>query len=183
MSAIIKTPIIYARYMLCVMGLLIFFISNTMAQSKSKKINIAIYIICIILSINVTIGIAKENYGKVNKEAKQYIADNIKKDDIIITSPPAGSGFVIASQYPENKFYFYDAYNWNVEKAYKAYGDTVTDLSFLSQIKGIIWIINANEVLNYDILKEKYNVKMIEHKTFSTEYRGYQYDITIIEKE
>ena len=182
-SKIIGTPIIYARYMFCVMGLLIFFISHSMAQSKNQKMNIAICIICVILSINITISISQENYGKTNKEAQEYIANTIKEEDIIITAPPAGSGFVISSKYPKNKFYFYDIENWNVEKAYKAYGNTVTDLKFLDKVKGRIWIINPNEKLNYDILKEIYQIKMIEQKKFSTEYKRYQYDITIIEKE
>lgn len=180
-SVIKGTPLIYARYMFCVMGLLIFFISNTMAQSKNQKINIAICTICIMLSINVTITISQENYGKTNKEVQKYIESTLKKDDIII-SATAGSGFVIASKHPENEFYFYDIEKWNVEKAYKAYGNTVTELDFLDNIKGRIWIINQNEKI-YDTLKEKYNIELIEQKKFDTEYKGYQYDITIIEKK
>ena len=180
-SLVILRPIIYARYMLCVGGLFIFFIAHTLAEKGIEKGNIIILTTALVLSISVVCVLAQENYGKSNEEFQAYINENIKEGDIFVCVNE-GSGFVISSYFPDNKLYFWDENNWNVEEAYKAFGDTVYDLNFLEEYKGRIWIINTTHYTTYEKINDKYNLRLIEQKAFSVEYKKFQYTLTLVEK-
>ncbi len=186
-SLAIWQPIIYARYMFCVGGLFIFFIAHTLATKGNKKINIAICTISLILSIIVISMFITENYGNTNKEFLNYINENIEEGDIIVCGNKGGgfgSGFVISAEKVDNQFYFWDQENWNVEEAYKAFGETVYDLDFLEDYTGRIWFINAN-LGNYEIYEtaqESYDLELIEQKEFKVEYKEYEYTLTLVEK-
>ena len=187
-SLLIWQPIIYARYMFCVGGLFIFFLAHTIATKGNIKINIAICTVSLILSIIVTGMFVNENYGKANKEFLDYVNENIEEGDIIICGNKGGgfgSGFVVAAEKTGNQLYFWDQENWNVGEAYKAFGETVYDLDFLKDYTGRIWMINANlgNYQIYDDAKELYDLKLIEQKEFKVEYKGYEYMLTLVEKE
>lgn len=179
-SIIIHRPIIYARYLLCVEGLLVFFISMTMSAKGNRKINIAIIALTILLSIVALVTLIQESYGKVDNEFQAYIKENIKPQDIFICQNE-GSGFVISAQYPNNKFYFYDVDHWNVGPAYKAYGDTIYNLEFLKNYKGRVWLINTTHYSLYEEVSKKFKAKLIDQKAFSVEYKEYQYTLTLVE--
>ena len=180
-SIIIQRPIIYARYMLCVQGLFIFFIACTMAKKGTEKGNIVIITTSIVLSILGACILSQENYGRINKEFQKYISENIKDGDILVCVNEQ-SGFTISSYFPNNKLYFIDEYKWNVAEAYKAYGETVYDLNFLEEYKGRIWIINTSNYNTYEKINKKYNVKLIDQKAFNVEYKNCQYTLTLVEK-
>ena len=180
-SVAMHRPIIYARYLLCVGGLFVFFISGTMAIKGKEKINIVVITTSIILSIMALCTLIQENYGTVDREFQTYVAQNIKEGDIFICSNE-GSGFVVSAMYPNNKLYFYDINHWNVGPAYKAYGDTVYELDFLKEYSGRIWFINTTHYSLYEETSKLYNLKLIEKKEFSVEYKKYQYTLTLVEK-
>ena len=180
-SKLMSRTILYARYLLCAEGLLIFFLSCTFARKGYKIINTIVCIITIALSIFVGYELIQENYGKVDNEFNSYISENIKERDIIICQNE-GSGFVVSAHYPNNKLYFYDVNNWNVGPAYKAYGETVYDLNFLNDYKGRIWLINTTHYGLYEEVNKKFDVKLIDQKSFSVEYKKYQYSLTLVEK-
>jgi len=184
-SLIISRTIIYARYMLCVTGLFIFFIAHTMAIKGNKKVNAVICIISIIISIIVVTNLSKENYDVSNREIFNYLEENVQETDAFLHGN-AGSGFVIIANYLDNKEYFYDEENWNVEEAYKAFAkdmQTIYDLEEIKEYKGRIWIINANDYSIYEQVKEKYDVELIEQKLFKTKYKGFEYTLSLVEKK
>ena len=180
----IFTTILYARYLLIITGIFLFALAYVMSKDKSK---IRIAIICILIvamSTAINIDLIKTNYDESNSKPMEYIREDIKPDDIILIDNN-GSGFVVAAQYRENKLYFWDRMNWNVEEAYKAYGKTIYNLDNLKDYKGRIWIIGAwkdgfaEEAMrnlggDIDVLKSEY---------FGTKYREYQYVITLIERK
>lgn len=183
-SLILWRPIIYARYMLCVTGLAVFFIADTMARKGNKKINIAICAISLILSIFVIINLSQENYDQSNKELADYLQENIQEGDIFICSNE-GSGFVISSMYVDHKLYFYDEEHWNVDAAYKAFGkdlETIYSLEDIKDYKGRMWLINIEDHEIYEQIKSMYDVNLIDQKSFSVKYRGYQYKLSLVEK-
>ena len=110
-SKVLSKTVLYARYLLCIEGLLIFVISYTMVKRGNKIANIIICGISVILSISVLCTLVNENYGKSNMEFQKYINDNIKEDDTFICCNDLG-GFVISASFPNNKLYFYDVDNW-----------------------------------------------------------------------
>ena len=183
-SVILWRPIIYARYLLCPLGLLLFFMSFTMAKKGNKYINFILCTISLVLSLYVNINFIYTNYSTENKLPFNYIKEDIKENDIIIVSN-AGSGFVVITNFPHNTSYFFDEEHWNVEAAYKAFGDnqnTVYSLDFLDDYSGNIWVIEASNYSLYEQINEKYNISLIKQDHFSTPYKSYQYSISLIEK-
>lgn len=181
-SIIILRPIIYARYMLCVGGLFIFYISSLLAEKGNEKITLVICTISVVLSINTLCFLVQENYGKQNQEFQNYIKQNIKEGDIFICGNEL-SGFVVSSYFPENKLYFYDEDHWNVGPAYKAYGDTVYDLDFLTYYEGRVWAINTNHYKIYEKLKDRFRIELLDQRSFNVEYKKNPYTLTLIHKE
>ncbi len=182
-SIIIGTPIIYARYLLCPMGILIFFLAYTMQVKGIKSINVIICITSLLLSLYININLIKTNYDKSNTEPIEYISQDIEPGDIILFNNE-GSGFVVAVNFQENKAYFYDEQHWNVEKAYKAFGEnfnTVYDLDWLENYEGRIWAINSEGYHIVEKAQEKCNINIIKQEMFNTEYKGYKYSISLIE--
>ena len=185
-SIVIQRPIIYARYLLVVTGLLIFTFAYIMAKIGSKKGNIAIIILTTIIATTVNINLAQINYDKSNQEPIKYLQENIQEGDIMVYGNE-GSGFVISAVFPEYMQYFYDQQHWGVEEAYKAYGpnmQTVYDLSFLENYKGRIWFINAGEYFLLEEAQSKYEgIKVIKQAKFDVKYQKYRYSFAIVEKE
>lgn len=184
MSIILKTPIIYARYMLCVTGLFIFFLSFFMAEKGNKYLNIVICSLCIITGIVIQIYLCKDNYDKTNQEPFEYLRQNVQQEDILICSNE-GSGFVVSANFPENFLYFYDEAFWNVEDAYKAYGkdmQTIYTLDDIKDVKGRIWVLDAKSYGLLEKIQDKYEVEVIDQRMYDTKYHGFQYSFALIQK-
>lgn len=184
MSIVLKTPIIYARYMLCVTGLFMFFLAYYLTNRGNKYIIIAICIMCVLTGIYIESNLCRANYDKTNQEPFEYLRENIKEDDILICSNE-GSGFVVSANFPDNFLYFYDASYWNVEEAYKAFGKhmkTIYNLDEIKDVKGRMWVIDASSYGFLETLQKEYDVEVLDKKSYSTRYHGFQYTFALIEK-
>lgn len=184
MSIVLKTPIIYARYMLCVTGVFIFFLSYYMVKQGNKYIITILCILCIIVGVIIQINLCKDNYDSSNQEPFIYIRENIQENDILFCSNE-GSGFVVSANFPEHFLYFYDEAYWNVEEGYKAFGKhmkTIYDLEEIKEVKGRIWVVDSIGYGLLEKLQEQYEVEVIEQKSYSTRYHGFQYSFALIEK-
>lgn len=183
-SLVIRKPIIYARYFLCITNLFIFFLAYTMANKGNKYINIAMCILSVIVAIFINVNLISINYDSSNNEPFDYITAEIQPEDLILYGNE-GSGFVVNTKYPNNKAYFWDQRDWHTEEAFKAFGKdmkTIYNLNILENYHGRIWIINATNYAIYDSVKEQYDVKLIQQKSFSTKYKNFQYTISLVEK-
>ena len=82
--------------------------------------------------------------------------------------------------------YFYDAEQWHVEEAYKAYGPNmqiVYDLDFLNDYTGRIWFVNAGTHNIYEQANEKYEgMELLKQAKFSVKYKLYQYTFSLVNK-
>lgn len=182
-SLIIWRPVIYARYMLCVTGLFLFFLADTMAKMGNKKWNILIGTLCIALSIVIMINLLQSNYDESNNVPLEYMKENIQPGDVILNGNE-GSGFVIGANYPQNTHYFWDQAYWNVEEAYKAFGKdmhTVYNLDDFKDYTGRVWIINANNYAICDYVLENFeNAELLEKKEFKTKYKNFEYTFALV---
>lgn len=179
-SVIIWRPIIYARYMLCVMGLFIFFLAYTIAKKGFKYINLLVCIASMIMSLYININFINTNYDDSNAKPIAFVKDNIQDNDVILLNNHL-NGFVISVNFPENVAYFYDEENWNCEKAYKAFSSdfrTIYNLDFLENYSGRVWVTN-DSVLQQ--IQDTYNVNLIKHESFDTKYKDYNYSISLVE--
>lgn len=184
MSIVLKTPIIYARYMLCVTGLFIFVLAYYLVKRGEKYGIMAICILCIVTGIAIEAKLCKDNYNKTNQEPFNYLRENLEERDILLCSNE-GSGFVVSANFPDNFLYFWDEDRWNVEEAYKAFGKhmkTIEELEELEDVKGRIWVVDSSSYGLLEKIQEKYEVKVLEQKMYSTKYHGFQYSFTLIEK-
>ena len=180
------SPILYARYLLVITGIYIFFLSFFMATEKRKVIT---FIICVIITILGTISNIKTintNYDESNMKQIEYLRENIKEDDIIIYKNVFNGG-VIAALFPENKQYFYNSEYWNVEEAYKAFGPGMeiiySYMDVLENYQGRIWLIDTE---NLELYQEfpKEGITVLEGPTkFNTKYQNYTYNIILLEKQ
>lgn len=184
MTAILRTSIVYYRYLFVITGLYIFAISFLLSKVENTNTLIVAGIILLSLSLVSGYKLAQNNYGKSNLTQVAYLNDNIKKDDIILFVTD-GSGFVTSVYFTENKNYFYNIEKWNVAEAYKAFGPqmtTVDSLDFLKDYKGRIWLVEGENTKLYDIVKKEYDINFISSKRIETEYNNYVYTMTLIEK-
>lgn len=184
MSIVLKTPIIYARYMLCVTGLFIFFLSYYLAKRGNKYVIAIICILCIITGSYIEFNLCKDNYDKTNQEPFEYLRENVEEDDILICSNE-GSGFVVSANFPDNFLYFWDASYWNVEEAYKAFGKKMKTIYNLDEIKDVsdrIWVLDASTYGLLEAIQKEYDVEVLDKKSYSTRYYGFQYTFALIEK-
>ena len=183
-SIVMQRPIIYARYMLCVTGVFIFFLSNYLAKRGNKYIITIICILCIIIGSYITIGLCKDNYDKTNQEPFEYLRENIKEDDILICANEL-SGFVVSTNFFDNFLYFYDEANWNVEKAYRAFSKemkTIYSLDEIENVSGRIWVLDSSNYKLLENIQKEYNVEVLDKKIYNTKYHGFQYAFALIEK-
>ena len=181
---VLKTHILYYRYLFVVTGLYIFAVANILAKSNNK------YMITLICTIVLALGTAnnviqiQDNYAKGNRAPIEYLKVNIQKEDVLVYSN-IGNGSVFASNFTENKQYFYNGANWGVEEAYKAWApqmETHITTDFLENCTGRVWIIDSQDNGFYNELFNNEDFKFISTEYFEQKYQNYIYNITLVER-
>lgn len=182
----LKTPILYPRYLFVITGLLIFFLSYALSKCDNKKMLYTICIFTLIVSIYSNILFINTNYKNTNMVQIEYLSQNIQKDDIIIfKNSELGSGSVINVNFPEYTTYFYDIYDWKLEKPYEAYApgmEIIHNLDMLENYTGRIWLLDSEDYSLYNEIAKQHHVEVIEQKDFYTEYKEYVYKFILINK-
>ena len=176
--ASIITPVLYARYLFAITGLLIFALSYLLATEKKRLVAVSLCVLLTAFSVLNTINLIQSDYGKGNMTQIEYLQDNMQPEDILLYSN-IGIGSVIATYFEDNVQYFYNPDDWGVEEAYEAYApqmSTVTDLSGLDGYTGRIWLIDSENLgLYYDDFQgECYTLVSIQK--FDTAYQNYIYE-------
>lgn len=179
--ASIVSPILYARYLFTITGLLIFAISYFLAKENNKVI---IGMICgavIVLSLMNMINNKIENYDESNNKAIEYLKEQLQPEDIIVYSG-INEGGVVAALIDTNKQYFLNIDHWEIEEAYKAYDPQMGIAYSLEEVvekaNGRIFIINSDDLELGDISQ----YKEVSEQKFETKFKNYTYNIRILEK-
>ena len=194
MSVILWSPILYYRYLTVVAGLMIFAISYMFAKSAKPCILYTFIAITILTTIPSNIIMISHNYDKSNNEPIDFIKNNIQENDVIVY-PGIGTGAIMSAKFPQYKQYFYNAEDWGVEEAYKAFGpamQTYTTDDFLNdeECQGRIWLLL--DFYKVDYFNEKFNndnYRVLAKKQYFTKYnkekaqnKETEYNIYLIEK-
>ena len=194
MSVILWSPILYYRYLTVVAGLMIFAISYMFAKSAKPCILYTFIAITILTTIPSNIIMISHNYDKSNNEPIDFIKNNIQESDVIVY-PGIGTGAIMSAKFPQYKQYFYNAEDWGVEEAYKAFGpamQTYTTDDFLNdeECQGRIWLVL--DFYKVDYFNEKFNndnYRVLAKKQYFTKYnkekaqnKETEYNIYLIEK-
>ena len=194
MSVILWSPILYYIYLTVVAGLMIFAISYMFAKSAKPCILYTFIAITILTTIPSNIIMISHNYDKSNNEPIDFIKNNIQENDVIVY-PGIGTGAIMSAKFPQYKQYFYNAEDWGVEEAYKAFGpamQTYTTDDFLNdeECQGRIWLVL--DFYKVDYFNEKFNndnYRVLAKKQYFTKYnkekaqnKETEYNIYLIEK-
>ncbi len=183
--SLIASPILYARYLIIISGLIIFYLSYTLSTGN-KYIVVPILILIFLLGTQNMNANINNAYDEHNYDHITYLYENLGDDDIILYDDMSGSAITtLLGQYKDNKSYFYNKDHWGIDIAYKAFEPhmyVLNDLEFIEQYKGRIWIIESDKTELKDTLKELYNVEEISTKDFYQKYKELPYKIELIEK-
>ena len=190
-SIIMKQSILYSRYLLTITGLVIFSLSYLMAKDTSKKV-VIVWILIVAISTICNISLINLNYDESNNKQIEFIKENIKDDDIIIINNSLNGFTLVTALNTENKVYFYNEEKWNVEEAYKAFKleKTIEDLDEIKKDSNgkeisdrIITISSENFDLSKNVQEKLKYDKVLEEEKIKVKYEGYEYTITILEKD
>lgn len=183
-TKIINSAILYYRYLFVITGLYIFAISNILAMSDNKYIIGIVVIIVLLLAVCNNIVQIETNYSQENGKQIEYLKENIQEGDVLVYSN-IGNGSVFASNFRENKQYFYNKENWGVEEAYKVWAphmETHITTDFLEECTNRIWIIDSEDNGFYNELFNTEEFNHISTENFDTPYQNYIYNITLVER-
>ncbi len=179
------SPILYARYLFTITGLLIFAIAYFLGKENNQYIIGFVCATVIILSIENWGNVMQENYDVSNQEPIQYLKENLQDDDIIVYSN-INNGGVIAALIDTNQQYFLNLENWSVEDAYKAYSPQMKVVGSIEEAvkeaKGRIFIIDTGDLALYNNWPDKEKYKEVSIQKFEPKYKQYTYQIVILDK-
>lgn len=180
------SPILYARYLFTITGLLIFSIAYFLAKENNKYM---LAIICFIIAVLSVINLSnnmKENYDSSNQEAIRYLKEKLEPEDIIIY-PDMGMGGVVATLIDTNQQYFLNFDYWSIEEAYKAYAPQMGVAYSVEEVtreaKGKIFILDTEDLKAYNSIENKEAYKEISKEKIETRYKNITYEIIILEKK
>ena len=183
-TMVLKSSILYYRYLFVITGLYIFAISFILGKEKNK------IVVAIILAVIAGLGtynnflLIQDNYSISNLEPLYYMQENIKEGDTIVFTE-VGVGSIPAIHFKENQVYFYNEENWGVEEAYKAFEpnySTEITKDFLEKCSGRIWVVDETWGNAVQKVFEGTNYEKVSEKEFYTQYHDYSYRITLLEK-
>ena len=177
----IISPILYPRYLFTITGLLIFTISYFLVKEDNKFI---IGIICGVImtfALMNSISLKAENSDQSKNKAIEYLKEELQPNDIIVYSG-INEGGVVAALIDTNKQYFLNVDNWGIEEAYKAFAPQMGVVNNFEEAaqkaNGRIFVVNSDN-LN---LEENTQYKVVSDEKFETRFKGYTYQIKILEK-
>lgn len=183
-TALMKTSILYYRYLFVITGLYIFAVSFILGKEENKIEIVAILSVIAILGVYNNIVMMKDNYDYSNQEPIKYLNENVKEGDTIVYAD-FGGGSVVAVQFADNQVYFYNADNWGVEEAYKAFGpnyEVKVTKDFIDNCSNRVWFVDNIYNSVADEIFEGKGYNKVSEKDFSTKYHDYSYKIVLLEK-
>ena len=182
-SIIFKTTILYYRYLFVSIGIYIFVISYMISKINKKYI---IVFCCLVLVLGIINNIKQIqiNYSKENEKPIEYVKKNIKKDDIIVYTDNQ-LGAIFATNFKNNKQYFYILEWLDIEEAYEVWYPQMKihdNIEFLNNCINRVWIIDSIDYKCYDLLFKNNDFKYISSQYFETKYFNYNYNIILVQR-
>lgn len=173
------------RYMLPMLGLLIFAFAYVLSVEKTRVIKTIILVGLLILTVWNGVCLMQKSYSEENNKPMELIESELQEGDIFVYSN-VGPSSSVAIKFKDNKQYFYNAGHWTVEKAYGAFAPQMTTIEDLTEIEnhtGRIWVIDDGSSNMYDIMKEMEGTKVLkEVQEFYHPFSGDTFKISLFEK-
>jgi len=189
-SLLIQRPVFFARYLLVMTGLYIFWIAYLLSLENNKIVFGVICTVIIVVSFICNITNIKYFHNKENVAVYSYLEENIEEGDILIYSD-IGPGGVTTAVFPELNQVFLNDPTWGIDEAYKAFAPNLKivhnlgdshDWSFLDDYTGRIWLVDREGMNLYNPFPKENTRILKETKTFYTTYHDYSYAVMLLEK-
>ena len=183
-TVLMKTSILYYRYLFVITGLYIFAVSFILGKEENKIEIISILSVIAILGVYNNIIMMKDNYDHSDQEPMKYLNENVQEGDTIVYAD-FGGGSVVAVQFADNQVYFYNEDNWGVEEAYKAFGpnyEVAVTKDFIENCSNRIWFVDNAYNSVTDEVFEGTGYKKVSENDFFTKYHDYSYKVILLEK-
>ena len=91
----------------------------------------------------------------------------------------------MATYFPDNKQYFYNQWNWDVEEAYKAYAPAMETVysynEVLDNYNGRVWFVGTAGSNIYNEIPKENMKTIIQTKEFKMNYQGCSYQFSLLE--
>ena len=185
-TLVMKTSILYYRYLFVITGLYIFFLSFFIAKEKNKFVLGVVCITTIIMGAWSNYSQINEAYDNSNMTQIAYLKENVKPGDVIVFDENNfGTGSIVSLNFTNNKQLYYNPNDWGIEEAYKAFGSQLkiyTNKDFLNECNGRIWIIDSENSDNYNENFNNENFEIISRKVIETKYEDYVYNMILVER-
>jgi uncharacterized protein YxeA len=163
-------------------GLFIFSMSYILSK-ESKKIVKGIIVVGIIgLSIGNIYSLIQTSYSSKNDYVHEEISKNIQEKDIFVFTD-MGVGSIVSTYFPQNKAYFYNIENWDVEEAYKAFApqmDCVRSIDNVENYDGRIWVIDSQDSSMIEKINKDNARKILNKEEMYNPYSNTLFKMTIL---
>ena len=184
-TVILKTSILYYRYLFVITGFYIFAVSFILGKEKNNVCIITILVVIAGLGLYNNIVLMKDNYSKTNLEPIIYMEENIQEGDNIVFTE-IGVGSIPTIRFKQNQIYFYNEENWGVEEAYRVFEpnyNTEITKDFIDECSNRVWVIDGTWENETEKIFENTAYRKVSEKEFYTSYHNYNYRIILLEKE
>lgn len=174
-------PLFHVRYLNVLIGLIVFFAAFSIDKLKNayiKSFILLVLAVVLVLRVNVIYQII---YSPDNDKIDNFITENIKENDILVSDNILLLG-VIAAKHPEIKIYFYDYYGSDIQasKAFTPQMETISDLSVVTAHEGRVWTLK-NDWINEYIANNTEKELVKTYDAFRLPYHGLWYTFTLME--
>ena len=183
-TIVLKSSIVYYRYLFVITGLYIFAVSFILGKEKNNIVVTVVLAIIAGLGIYNNVLLIQDNYSPSNLEPLNYMQENVKEGETIVFTE-VGVGSISAIHFKENQVYFYNEENWGVEEAYRAFEpnySTVITKKFLENCSDRVWVVDTTWGNAVQKVFEDTDYEKISEKECYTKYHNYSYRITLMEK-
>lgn len=164
--------VIPAAYVLSEIG----FKRKTVGRAVKSAVVAVLLAVCIVRAVPVY----STSYSPTNLDCRRWMDENLREGDKVVFDEIGG--FTLSIYHPEYEHYFYNKGLWDVEDAYRAFGNVrvVRELSDFEDYEGRVWVHMRGE--SYEILTKEYGFKETACAVVDQAYYGYFYTMVLLEK-
>lgn len=144
-------PIYYERYTVVLYGFLFFLFARAVSEAKAWTRIAAAVLTVAVFAVQVH-RISTKCFDETSGKVETLLENKLQRGDIVVSS---SIDIYCFSVFSENcDFYFYNKGEWNVENAYRAFGDNtvvIRDLNIPEITENVesVWVLNDKNVRDF----------------------------------
>lgn len=144
-------PIYYERYTVVLYGFLFFLFARAVSEAKAWTRIAAAVLTVAVFAVQVH-RISTKCFDETSGKVETLLENKLQRGDIVVSS---SIDIYCFSVFSENcDFYFYNKGEWNVENAYRAFGDNTVvirdlDIPEITENAESVWVLNDKNVRDF----------------------------------